>query len=98
MFQRLEDRIKQLCAKALSTPESPELNDVLKQFQDALHEHTDRLRDMVASRRIRTERRSLTFDVIDRCVICDKPITLEQAKVTEDGKPVHGKCSGAEEP
>jgi hypothetical protein len=62
MFQRLEDRTKQLCAKALSTPESPELNEVLKQLQDALHEHTDRPRDKVASRRISTERRSLTFD------------------------------------
>jgi hypothetical protein len=38
MFRRLEDRIKQLCAKALSTPESPELNEVLKQLQDALHD------------------------------------------------------------
>jgi hypothetical protein len=38
MFQRLKDRIKQLCAKALSTTESPELNEVLKQLQDALHD------------------------------------------------------------
>ena len=98
MFQRLEDRIKQLCAKALSTPESPELNEVLKQLQDALHEHTDRLRDMVASRRIRTERPSLTFDVVDRCAICDKPITLEQAKVTADGRPVHSQCYAAKKP
>ena len=98
MFQRLEDRIKQLCAKALSTPESPELNEVLKQLQDALHEHTNRLRDMAGSRQIRTERRSLTFDAIDRCAICGKPITLEQAKVTEEGRPVHGKCSVAKEP
>jgi hypothetical protein len=98
MFQRLEDRIKQLCAKALSTPESPELNEVLKQLQDALHEHTDRLRDMVASRRIRTERRSLTFDVVDRCAICGKPITLEQAKVTDDGRPVHSQCYAAKKP
>jgi hypothetical protein len=98
MFQRLEDRIKQLCAKVLSTPESPELNEVLKQLQDALHEHTNRLRNMVASRRIRTEPRSLTFDVVDRCAICGKPIMLEEAKVTEQGRAVHGKCSVAKEP
>ena len=98
MFQRLEDRIKQLCAKVLSTPESPELNEVLKQLQDALHEHTNRLRNMVASRRIRTEPRSLTFDVVDRCAICGKPIMLEEAKVTEEGRAVHGKCSVAKEP
>ena len=98
MFQRLEDRIKQLCAKALSTPESPELNEVLKQLQDALHEHTNRLRDMVRGRQILTERRSSAFEVVDRCAICGKPITLEQAKVTEEGRPVHGKCFVAKEP
>jgi hypothetical protein len=27
-----------------------------------------------------------------RCVICDKPISLEESKVTEDGKPVHEDC------
>jgi hypothetical protein len=27
-----------------------------------------------------------------KCAICGKPITLEQAKVTEDGKPVHEEC------
>jgi hypothetical protein len=96
MSQRLEDRIKDLCAKALTLPASSELNEVLKQLQEALHEHTGRLRDMVASRRTRAERRSLTFD--DRCAVCGKPITLEQAKVTEKGRPVHGKCSVPKEP
>src|SRR5258708_2189139 len=98
MFQRLEDRIKQLCAKALSTPESPELNKVLKQLQDARPEATDRVRELVDSRRNRTEGRSLTFDVVERCAIWDKPIALEQAKGAEDGRPVHGKWSVAKEP
>jgi hypothetical protein len=92
MSQRLEDRIKELCAKALSTPESPELNEVLKQLQDALHEHTNRLRDMIARRRTRTERGSLAFDVVDLCAICGTPITLEQSRVSAEGKPVHEKC------
>lgn len=92
MSKRLEDRIKELCAEAIATPESPELNVVLKQLQDALHEHTDRLRDMAASRRVRVERRSPTFEVTDRCAICGKPILLEQAKVSADGKPLHERC------
>jgi hypothetical protein len=92
MSQRLEDRIKQLCAKALSTPESPALNEVLKQLQNALHEHTNRLRNMVASRRTRTERGSVAFDVVDLCAICGTPIQLEQARVSTEGKPVHEKC------
>ena len=36
MSQRLEDRIKELCAKAVVTPESPELNAILKQLHAAL--------------------------------------------------------------
>jgi hypothetical protein len=92
MSPRLADRIKELCAKAVTTPDSPELNEILKQLQSALHEHTERLRGIVASRDTHTERRSTTSEEIDRCAICSKPIMLEQAKVTEDRKPVHGKC------
>jgi hypothetical protein len=92
MSPRLEDRIKQLCAKAVTTPESPELNEILKQLQSALHEHTERLRGIVAARHIPEERRSTRYEADDRCAICGKPIMLEQAKVTEDRKLVHGKC------
>jgi uncharacterized coiled-coil DUF342 family protein len=93
MSPRLEDRIKELCAKAVTTPESsPELNEILKQLQSALHEHNERLRGMVANRDTHTERRSTTSEAIDRYAICGKPIMLEQAKVTEDRKLVHGKC------
>ena len=98
MSQRLENRIKELCAKALTLPASPELNEVLKQLQEALHEHTSRLRRMVASRRTRAERGSLTFGVVELCAICGKPITLEQARVAEKGRPVHAKCSVAKQP
>ena len=58
MSHRLEDRIKELCAKAVITPESPELNEVLKNLQSTLHEHTERLRQLAASGRDRKERRS----------------------------------------
>ena len=93
MSQRLEDRIKELCAKAVVAPESPELNAILKELQAALAEHARRLRKMVFDGvPVRPERRSPTGEVIDRCAICGKPIMLEQAKVTEDGRPVHGKC------
>jgi hypothetical protein len=92
MSQRLEDRIKELCAKALTLPASPELNEVLKQLQEALHEHTRRLREMVASRRTRAGRGSLAFDAVDLCRICGTPITEAQARVSTDEKPVHEKC------
>jgi hypothetical protein len=38
MSQRLEDRIKELCVKATSTPDSSEFNQVLKQLKDALRD------------------------------------------------------------
>ena len=93
MSHRLEDRIKELCAKAVVTPESPELSAILKELHAALAEHARRLRKMVLEGLpAHPERRSLIGEVIDRCAICGKPIMLEQAKVTEDGRPVHGKC------
>ena len=66
MSQRLEDRIKVLCAKALSTPESPELNHVLKDLQAALHEHSERLRKMPFVCSGRPDRRSTTYEVTER--------------------------------
>ena len=60
MFQRLEDRIKALCLKAATTPESPELTDTLQQLTAALAEHTQRMRKVAAGFPImvRPERRS----------------------------------------
>jgi hypothetical protein len=55
MSRRLEDRIKELCARAVSTPESPELNQVLKDLQAALHEHTQRLRKTAFNLSVRPE-------------------------------------------
>jgi uncharacterized coiled-coil protein SlyX len=59
MSHRLEDRIKELCAKATTLPDSsPELDEVLKELQDALHEHNQRLRKMVAHFPVPPDRRS----------------------------------------
>ena len=45
---RLEDRIRELCTKAVATPEFPELNEILRQLKDALSEHTRRMTTMAA--------------------------------------------------
>jgi len=58
MTQRLDDKIKELCQKAVVTPASPELEEILKELQSALHEHTERLRKMVAHYPTRPERRT----------------------------------------
>jgi len=44
MERRLEDRIRDLCAKAVSTPESPELDQILADLKRALEEHINRIR------------------------------------------------------
>jgi hypothetical protein len=63
MSPRLEDRIKELCAKAVVTPESPELNAILKELQATLAEHAGRLRKMVFDGLpVHSERRSLTYE------------------------------------
>ena len=60
MFQRLEDRIKELCHKAAATPQSPELEEILQNLQAALAEHTRRMRKLAAGFpvMVRPERRS----------------------------------------
>jgi predicted trehalose synthase len=47
--RRLEDRIRQLCAKAASAPAS-EVGAVLEELKAALEEHTKRLRQMAANK------------------------------------------------
>jgi hypothetical protein len=42
---RIEDRIRELCAKAQAAPEG-EMNPVLRELQTALHEHTEYLRQL----------------------------------------------------
>ena len=59
MFQRLEDRIKELCQEAAATSNSPELDEILQDLRAALAEHTRRMRNVAAgfAGRIRPERR-----------------------------------------
>jgi hypothetical protein len=58
MKRRLEDRIRELCAEVVTTPEAPEWNEILQQLTAALHEHTRRMRKLIAELPVRTERRS----------------------------------------
>jgi hypothetical protein len=58
MSQRLEDRVKELCVKATSTPDSPEFNELLKPLKDALRDIPTESRDTVTWNQARTERRS----------------------------------------
>jgi hypothetical protein len=48
--RRLEDRIRELCAKAVATPESRELTEVAQQLKSALHEHAQRARKRLFTR------------------------------------------------
>jgi hypothetical protein len=51
--RRLEDRIRQLCAKAVAAAES-DLEPVITELKVALHEHTERLRKLAALKLART--------------------------------------------
>src|SRR6202167_658355 len=44
MLNRLEDRIRELCAQAVASSNSSGFNEVIHELQSALHEHTKRLR------------------------------------------------------
>lgn len=57
MSRRLEDRIRRLCAQAVSTADPDELNEILQQLKAALREHTGRLRKLATKRPIPPERR-----------------------------------------
>jgi hypothetical protein len=53
----LDDRIKELCSKAVATPPSPELEKTLEELKKALREHTERLRKTAALYPFPPERR-----------------------------------------
>jgi len=46
--RRLEDRIRELCTKAVAAPGSADFNEVMQQLRAALHEHANRLRQLAA--------------------------------------------------
>jgi hypothetical protein len=56
-FRRLEDKIHELVKKAISTPDdSPDLNGIIKELNDALREHSKRLRKL-ATEKLKPNRR-----------------------------------------
>jgi hypothetical protein len=57
--RRLDDRIRRLCAQAVGTTDSDELNRILVQLTVALRTHTERVRQMAAMRSTPPERRQL---------------------------------------
>jgi hypothetical protein len=59
MKRRLEDRIREFCIQAVTMRDTPEWNNILQQLTAALHEHTRRMRTLIAELPIRTERRSV---------------------------------------
>jgi len=55
--RRLEDRIRDLCAKAVVTTDPAELNVILEQLSAALHDQVERIRTRVSEPRVAPERR-----------------------------------------
>jgi len=53
--RRLEDRIRELCAKAVAAPGSADFNEVMQQLRECLREHANRLRQLGA-RKLRPQR------------------------------------------
>jgi hypothetical protein len=58
MLRGLDDRIRELCAKAVATQDSSELHDFLQQLRAAVHEHVKRLRKSALSRSFPPKRRA----------------------------------------
>ena len=48
-FPRLDERIRELCAKAVTVPEA-ELEAILRELNSALREHTMQLRKLAATK------------------------------------------------
>ena len=49
MRRSLEDRIRQLCGRAVNAPDD-ELGPIIRELQTALHEHNERLRQLAAQK------------------------------------------------
>jgi len=47
--RRLEDRIRELCSKALVADDA-ELGPIVRELRESLHEHADRLRKLAAQK------------------------------------------------
>lgn len=55
--RRLEDRIRELCAKAVVTKDPAEVNVILEQLSGALHEQVERIRKQIVQPPVVPERR-----------------------------------------
>jgi len=55
-LRRLEDRIRELCARVVAVPET-EFSQTMRELRKALHLHAERLRQLAAGRISSTERR-----------------------------------------
>jgi hypothetical protein len=53
VLRRLEDRIRELCAKTITAQGTAELESVLTELKSALHEHSERLRTMAVLKLVR---------------------------------------------
>ena len=95
--RRLEDRIRELCARAVAAQDS-ELDPIFSALQRALREHNDRLRKLAAEKLAAWRPRDGGVVAVARppsrveCSLCSKPIPLEDSKVSEDGRPMHEEC------
>jgi hypothetical protein len=58
MSRRLEDRIRELCARAVVTSDLDELDTILKQLRPALRQHIELLRRLAVERLIPPQRRN----------------------------------------
>src|SRR5229473_6762211 len=95
--RRLEDRIRDLCSRAVAAQDS-ELDSIFSALQQALREHNDRLRKLAAAKLASWRPRGgITIlpppsGTSFECAICSKPIPLEDSKVSEFGQPIHEEC------
>jgi len=58
LHRRLEDRIRELCAKLIAKPETPDWNEILRDLKTALRQHSRRMRALMLELPLRPERRS----------------------------------------
>jgi hypothetical protein len=96
--RRLEDRIRELCARGVTAQES-ELEPIFSALQLSLREHNDRLRKLAAAQLAAWRLPGAGITILRpvsgtsfACAICNNPIPLEDSKVSEDGQPIHEEC------
>jgi NAD(P)H-hydrate repair Nnr-like enzyme with NAD(P)H-hydrate dehydratase domain len=49
-FRRLEDRIGELCTKAVATTHDSEFSSILEELREALRSHTERVRKLAEAK------------------------------------------------